>query len=203
MTEMWGMEPGAPLTEDGSAGPAADASDPDRAAAAGLRELIRDVPNFPREGIVFKDITALLSNAAAFRAAIDILVAAHADAGVDVVVGVEARGFVLGGALAHQLGAGFVPVRKRGRLPRSTLSAAYALEYGEAVLEIHEDALIPGQRVLVVDDLLATGGTARATVDLVERLGGVVVSVAFLVELAALEGARALGDRAHVSLIRF
>jgi len=200
---MWGMEPGAPLAETGSTGPAADASDPDRAAAAGLRELIRDVPNFPREGIVFKDITALLSNAAAFRAAIDILVAAHADAGVDVVVGVEARGFVLGGALAHQLGAGFVPVRKRGRLPRSTLSAAYALEYGEAVLEIHEDALLPGQRVLVVDDLLATGGTARATVDLVERLGGVVVSVAFLVELAALEGARALGDRAHVSLIRF
>ena len=168
-----------------------------------LRALIRVIPDFPRKGIVFRDITTLLSDAAAFRAAIDALADAHRDAGVEVVVGVESRGLILDGALAYVLGTGFVPVRKQGRLPARTISAAYALEYGEAVLEVHADAIHPGQRVLIVDDLLATGGTARATADLVERLGGQVVGIAFLIELADLGGAQALGDRHHVSLVRF
>jgi adenine phosphoribosyltransferase len=168
-----------------------------------LRGLVRDVPDFPREGILFKDITTLLGEPDAFRAAIDAMVAAHRDSRVEVVAGVESRGFVLGGALAYLLGAGFVPVRKQGKLPAATISVAYALEYGEAVLEVHADAIQPGQRVLIVDDLLATGGTAKATVELVERLGGVVAGIAFLIELAALGGASVLGERPHVSLIRF
>ena len=168
-----------------------------------LRGLIRVVPDFPRKGIVFRDITTLLSDAEAFRAAIDALAEAHRDSGVEVVVGVESRGLILGGALAYVLGTGFVPVRKQGRLPAQTISAAYALEYGEAVLEVHSDAIRPGQRVLIVDDLLATGGTARATAELVERLGGQVVGIAFLIELADLGGALALGDRPHVSLVQF
>lgn len=174
-----------------------------QSVAGRLRRLIRDVPDFPREGILFKDITTVLGDADAFREAIDSLVESHREQRPDVVVGVESRGFVLGGALAYALGAGFVPVRKQGKLPARTLSVAYALEYGEAVLEIHEDAISRGQRVLVVDDLLATGGTARATVDLVERLGGEVVGIAFLIELAALGGAKALGDRPLVSLVSF
>ena len=168
-----------------------------------LRGLIRDVPNFPREGVLFKDITTLLSDAEAFRTAIDGLVEAYRDAGIEVVVGVESRGFVLGGALAYLLGVGFVPIRKQGRLPSETISVAYALEYGEAVLEVHADAIRPGQRVLIVDDLLATGGTARASAELVERLGGHVVGIAFLIELEAFGGGQALGTRHHVSLIRF
>ena len=168
-----------------------------------LRALIRDVPDFPREGVLFKDITTLLGDAEAFRTAIDGLVDAYRDAGIEVVVGVESRGFVLGGALAYLLGVGFVPVRKQGKLPAQTISVAYALEYGEAVLEVHADAIRPGQRVLIVDDLLATGGTARASAELVERLGGHVVGIAFLIELAEFGGAEALGGRRHVSLIRF
>jgi len=168
-----------------------------------LRGLIRDIPDFPHAGVLFRDITTLLGSADAFRAAIDALADAYRDARVEVVVGIESRGFVLGGALAYLLGAGFVPVRKQGKLPYRTIAAAYSLEYGEAVLEVHEDAITPGQRVLIVDDLLATGGTARATADLVERLGGVVIGIAFLIELAELAGSTALGDRPHVSLIRF
>ncbi|MGA8016320.1 MAG: adenine phosphoribosyltransferase [Candidatus Dormiibacterota bacterium] len=168
-----------------------------------LRALIRDIPDFPRQGILFRDITTLLGNAEAFRSAIDALAAVYRDSGVEVVVGIESRGFVLGGALAYVLHVGFVPVRKKGKLPYRTVSAAYALEYGEAVLEVHADAITPGQRVLIVDDLLATGGTAKATAELVERLGGRVVGVAFLIELSELEGSAALGSRPHVSLIRF
>jgi adenine phosphoribosyltransferase len=168
-----------------------------------LRAVIRDVPDFPREGVLFKDVTTLLSDAGAFRAAIDGLVAAHAGQSVDLVVGVESRGFILGGAVAYLLGAGFVPVRKPGKLPAERISVSYALEYGENVLEIHTDAIRPGERVLVVDDLLATGGTAAATVQLVERLGGTVVGVAFLVELSFLDGARALGELPRVALVRF
>jgi adenine phosphoribosyltransferase len=168
-----------------------------------LRAAIRDVPDFPREGVLFKDVTTLLSDAGAFRAAIDGLVAAHAGQSVDLVVGVESRGFILGGAVAYLLGAGFVPVRKPGKLPAERISVSYTLEYGENVLEIHIDAIRPGERVLVVDDLLATGGTAAATVELVERLGGVVVGITFLVELGFLDGARALGDLPRVSLVRF
>ena len=168
-----------------------------------LRAVIRDVPDFPREGVLFKDVTTLFGDATAFRAAIDGLVAHHAGHAIDLVVGVESRGFILGGAVAYLLGAGFVPVRKPGKLPGERISVSYTLEYGENVLEIHTDAILPGQRVLVVDDLLATGGTAAATVQLVERLGGVVVGVAFLIELAFLEGARALGDLPRVALVRF
>jgi adenine phosphoribosyltransferase len=168
-----------------------------------LRSLVREIPDFPRQGVLFRDITTLLRDAGAFRLAIDALVEAHRHAGVEVVAGVESRGFVLGGAVAYLLGAGFVPVRKQGKLPHATISAAYALEYGEAVLEVHADAIRPGQRVLIVDDLLATGGTAKATVDLVERLGGEIVGISFLIELSELAGSRALGERPHVSLIRF
>jgi adenine phosphoribosyltransferase len=168
-----------------------------------LRSLVREIPDFPRQGVLFRDITTLLRDAGAFRAAIDALVEAHRHAGVEVVAGVESRGFVLGGAVAYLLGAGFVPVRKQGKLPAQTISVAYALEYGEAVLEVHADAIRPGQRVLIVDDLLATGGTARASAELIERLGGQVVGIAFLIELAGFGGAEALGERSHVSLIRF
>jgi adenine phosphoribosyltransferase len=168
-----------------------------------LRAVIRDVPDFPREGVLFKDVTTLLGDAAAFRAAIDGLVEGHAGHAIDLVVGVESRGFILGGAVAYLLGAGFVPVRRPGKLPAERISVSYTLEYGENVLEIHTDAIRPGQRVLVVDDLLATGGTAAATVELVQRLGGVVAGIAFLIELGSLDGARALGDLPRVALVRF
>lgn len=173
------------------------------ALAERLRARIRDVPDFPREGVLFKDVTTLLGDAGAFRDAVDALVLAHHGQHIDLVAGVEARGFILGGAVAYLIGAGFVPVRKRGKLPRETVAVDYALEYGEAALEVHTDAIAEGQRVLVVDDLLATGGTAAATVSLVERLGGHVVGIAFLVELSALGGAAQLGDRPRVSLVRF
>jgi len=175
----------------------------DRSLAERLRAVITDVPDFPREGVLFRDLTTLFSRGEEFRAAIDALADAHRGQRIDLIVGVESRGFVVGGALAYALGIGFVPVRKQGKLPRPTLSISYALEYGEGVLEIHADAIATGQRVLVVDDLLATGGTAAATVSLVEQLGGEVAGIAFLVELEALGGARLLGDRPHVSLIHF
>jgi adenine phosphoribosyltransferase len=175
----------------------------DSALAERLRAVITDVPDFPREGVLFRDVTTLFGDAGAFREAVDALAAAHRGQPIDQIVGVESRGFVVGGALAHALGTGFVPVRTLGKLPRETLAVSYTLEYGEGALEIHADALAPGQRVLVVDDLLATGGTAAATVSLVERLGAEVVGIAFLVELSALGGARLLGDRPHISLIRF
>jgi adenine phosphoribosyltransferase len=168
-----------------------------------LRSLIRDVPDFPRAGIVFKDVTAIFADAAAFRAAVGALAGAYRGARVDVVAGIESRGFVLGAAVAYALDAGFVFVRKQGKLPAAVISQAYSLEYGEAVLEMHADAITPGQRVLVVDDLLATGGTAAATVSLVEQLGGIVAGIAFLVELTALAGAQVLGGRPYVSLVRF
>ena len=175
----------------------------DRELAERLRAVITDVPDFPREGVLFRDLTTLFSDARAFHDAIDALATAHREQRIDSIVGVESRGFVVGGALAYALGAGFVAVRKKGKLPRPTVAVSYQLEYGEGVLEIHADALSEGQRVLVVDDLLATGGTAAATVSLVEQLGGEVAGIAFLVELEALGGARLLGDRPHVSLIRF
>ena len=168
-----------------------------------LRAVITDVPDFPREGVLFRDLTTLFSHAEAFHDAIDALATAHRGQPIDQIVGVESRGFVVGGALAYALGTGFVAVRKQGKLPRETLAVSYQLEYGEGVLEIHADAIAAGQRVLVVDDLLATGGTAAATVSLVEQLGGEVAGIAFLVELEALGGARLLGDRPYVALIRF
>lgn len=175
----------------------------DRDLAEQLRAVITDVPDFPREGVLFRDLTTLFSDAGAFHAAITALAEAHTGHRIDQVAGVESRGFVVGGALAYALQTGFVAVRKKGKLPRETVAVSYQLEYGEGVLEIHADAFAPGQRVLVVDDLLATGGTAAATVSLVEQLGGQVVGIAFLVELEALGGAKLLGDRPYVSLIRF
>ncbi len=159
-----------------------------------LASYIRDVPDFPKKGILFKDITTLLKDRDAFRAAIDQLTAAFRADNVDVVVGMESRGFIFGAPLAYNLGAGFVPVRKLGKLPAETLRVEYALEYGTNTLEIHKDAIEPGQRVLIVDDLLATGGTVAATIELVRRLGGEVVGLGFLVELLFLNGRRYLGD---------
>jgi adenine phosphoribosyltransferase len=153
-----------------------------------LRTKIRDIKDFPTEGILFKDITTLLKDGPAWASVIDHLAAKYHTALVEVVVGVESRGFIFGGALAHQLKAGFVPVRKRGKLPAPTIEEEYELEYGKDVLAIHEDAIRSGQKVLVVDDLLATGGTMAATLRLIERLGGKVVGTAFLIELAFLKG---------------
>jgi adenine phosphoribosyltransferase len=165
--------------------------------AADLRGFVRDIPDFPTPGILFKDITPLLLNAAALNAAIIALAAPLAGDAVDFVVAAEARGFILGAALARELGAGFVPARKPGKLPGETISAEYALEYGIDALEVHADALAGGARVLVHDDLLATGGTAGALCDLVEELGGEIVGCSFLVELRALGGRNRLQASAH------
>nr|WP_202627730.1 adenine phosphoribosyltransferase [Cellulomonas sp. APG4] len=159
-----------------------------------VRALVTDVPDHPRPGVVFKDITPLLADADAFRAVVQHM-AARVRGRVDLVVGMEARGFILGAPVAVELGVGFVPVRKEGKLPGRTLSGAYELEYGSAVLEVHADAVAPGARVLVVDDVLATGGTAGATVELLERCGAEVVGLAFLMELTFLDGRAALGGR--------
>lgn len=167
-----------------------------------LQEKIRDVPNFPKEGILFKDITTLLKDAEAFRQAVDLLAGPYRGRTVDLVVGVESRGFIFGGALAYQLNAGFVPVRKEGKLPSVKIAESYALEYGSAVLEIHKDGISPGQPVVIVDDLLATGGTARATARLVQQLGGKVVGISFLIELGFLKGAANLADYEVVSHLK-
>ena len=155
---------------------------------AELRAKIRDIKDFPTEGILFKDITTLLKDGPAWRFAVDSLARRYQQERVEVVVGVESRGFIFGGAIAHQLNAGFVPVRKLGRLPGKTIEVEYELEYGRDALAMHEDAIKPGQRVLAVDDLLATGGTMAATLRLIEQLGGKVVGVAFMIELAFLGG---------------
>ncbi len=168
-----------------------------------LGKLIRDVPNFPIEGILFKDITTLLRDPQAFRQAIDGLGAHYAGQQIDRVVAIESRGFIIGAPLAYKLGAGLVPVRKPGKLPAQTISVEYSLEYGTNTLEMHLDAIEPGQRVLIVDDLLATGGSAKAAIDLVERLGGVVVGLAFLVELKFLRGVERLKGYDVFSLIQY
>jgi adenine phosphoribosyltransferase len=168
-----------------------------------LAAAIRDVPDFPKPGIVFKDIMPLLANAEALRQAVEELAAFAAPRTPDLVLGAEARGFILGGALAYRLGCGFVAARKPGKLPGRTVSAEYALEYGSDTLELHEDAVRPGTRVLIHDDLLATGGTARAKVDLVERLGGTVAGIAFLVELASLGGRNALAGHDVHAVVRY
>ena len=163
-----------------------------------LKAKIRSVPDFPKAGILFYDITTLLQDAAGFHAAIDSLAIPFQDQGIEVVVAVESRGFIFGAAVADRIGAGFTPVRKPGKLPSTTVSCSYALEYGTDSLEMHRDAVRQGQRVLIVDDLLATGGTARATTDLVKELGGEVYALAFLIELAALNGRQRLaGERIH------
>jgi adenine phosphoribosyltransferase len=163
-----------------------------------LKAKIRHVPDFPKAGILFYDITTLLRDARGFHGVVDSLSQPFAHAKVDVVVGIESRGFILGGAVADRLGAGFSPVRKPGKLPAKTLAEQYALEYGTDSLEIHDDAVTAGQRVLIVDDVIATGGTARATASLVRRLGGTVLGLAFLIELEALKGRAQLnGERIH------
>src|SRR3954466_15482729 len=150
--------------------------------------MIRDVPDFPQEGIVFKDITPVLADPLAFSTLIDLIVVHFGRGNVDKVVGIEARGFILASPVAYHFGAGFVPVRKKDKLPWETESEEYALEYGTATLEIHRDAVQPGERVLIVDDVLATGGTAKATAELVERIGGKVIGLATLIELEFLHG---------------
>jgi adenine phosphoribosyltransferase len=165
-----------------------------------VKDYIRTIVDFPHEGILFRDVTTLFADPRGFRMAVDQMLHPYAGQRIDAVVGLEARGFILGGAIAHQLGTGFVPIRKKGKLPGTTISQDYKLEYGEAIVEIHDDALDAGQRVLVVDDLLATGGTAEAGIKLVERLGGVIVGCAFIVDLPDLGGRKrleALGMDVH------
>ena len=164
---------------------------------------IRDSPDFPKEGIVFKDITPLLQDAESLRYAVDQMAEFAVGKKIDVVVGAEARGFILGAVLAYTLGAGFVPARKPGKLPFLTVASEYDLEYGTDSLEVHNDAIVPGTRVLVHDDLLATGGTARAKCDLVEKLGGEVVGVTFIVELSFLNGREKLKEYDIFSLIKY
>jgi len=166
-----------------------------------IRAGVRDVPDFPKEGILFKDITPLLSDPKLFRSITDHLVAACQGLGIQKIAGIEARGFLFGGAMADRLDIGFIPVRKKGKLPWKTESISYQLEYGEAELEIHTDAFQPGERVILIDDLLATGGTAAAAAQLVEKLGAEVVQIQFVIELAFLNGRAALGDRAVKSLL--
>jgi adenine phosphoribosyltransferase len=172
-------------------------------SAEELRAKIREVPDFPKPGILFYDITTLLKDAEAYREAIRLMLEPHRDEGIEVVVGMESRGFIFSAPMAYELGVGLVPVRKLGKLPAETLSVEYALEYGSNTLEIHRDAIAPGQRVLIVDDLLATGGTVQGTIELVERLQGVVVGLAFLVELDFLHGRDRLAGRNVTSVIRY
>ena len=170
---------------------------------ARLEELVRDIPDFPAPGVVFKDITPLLADPGAFAATVEALTEPFAGQGIEQVVGIEARGFILAGAIAHLLGAGFVPVRKGGKLPGAVEQEHYDLEYGSDLLEVHADALVAGARVLVVDDVLATGGTAAATVRLVEKLDGHVVGLGFVLELAFLSGRGQLSGRQVVSLLTY
>ncbi len=167
------------------------------------KQLIRDIPDFPQKGIVFKDIAPLLADENAFSSVIDLIVVHYGRGNIDKVVGIEARGFILASPVAYHFGAGFVPVRKEGKLPWDTDREEYDLEYGKAVLEIHKDAIRPGERVLIVDDVLATGGTARATAQLVERLGGKVMGIACLIELSFLDGRKAVADYDFFSLITY
>lgn len=171
--------------------------------ASDLQALVREVPNFPKDGIDFKDITPLLANESAFSSMIDLIVGHYGQGSIDLVAGIEARGFILASPVAYHFGAGFVPVRKVGKLPWHVESESYALEYGTATLEIHTDAIEKGDRVLVVDDVLATGGTAEAAAALVERLGGVVAGIACLLELTALAGRGRIADYDFFSLISY
>jgi len=155
-------------------------------------DYIRTIPNFPHAGIMFRDVTTLFADPRGLRLAIDQMLHPYAGINLDKIIGLEARGFILGGAIAHQLGKGFIPIRKQGKLPGKTISQAYTLEYGEAVMEIHEDAIEPGEKVLVVDDLLATGGTAQAGLKLLEKLGAEVIGCSFVIDLPDLGGSKLL-----------
>lgn len=157
-----------------------------------VKDYIRTIVDFPHEGIMFRDVTTLFADPRGFRMAVDQMLHPYAGMQIDKVVGLEARGFILGGAIAHQLTVGFVPIRKKGKLPGAVISEAYTLEYGEAVMEMHDDAIKAGERILVVDDLLATGGTAAAGIKLIERLGGEIVSTSFIIDLPELGGRKVL-----------
>jgi adenine phosphoribosyltransferase len=171
-------------------------------ATKDLASRIRDVPDFPKPGILFKDITTLLKDGDAFKAAIEGLIERIGNRKIDAVVGMESRGFIFAAPIAYKLGIGFVPVRKLGKLPADVVSVEYDLEYGSATLEMHKDAIKPGARVLIVDDLLATGGTVAGTIDLVKQLQGEIVALAFLIELAALKGREKLSGHEIITLIR-
>ena len=168
-----------------------------------LAAKVRDIPDFPKPGVVFKDVTPMLADPLAFSAAVDAIVLHFGRGTVDKVVGIEARGFILAAPVAYHFGAGFIPARKAGKLPAARRSVDYELEYGRETIEMHEDAFRPGERVLIVDDVLATGGTAAATVELVEALGGSVVGLAFLIELAFLGGGARIPDYERLSLITY
>lgn len=172
-------------------------------AIPALQRLIRDVPDFPKPGIVFKDITPLLADPAGLAMAVEVMANPFRKDRVDLVIGAESRGFIFGTAIAQSLSCGFVPIRKPGKLPRETHRAEYELEYGSDVLEMHADAIQPGQRVLMVDDLLATGGTMAACIDMVRRTGATIAAATFLIELEFLEGRRRLGDVEIHSAIRY
>src|ERR1700748_1534917 len=162
--------------------------------ATALRSAIRSIPDYPKPGIIFRDITTLLGNPRAFRRCVDELVPPWAGTTVDKVAGMEARGFILGGAVAHQLSTGFIPIRKKGKLPHAKVSIAYSLEYGLDEMEMHEDAVAPGEKVIVVDDLIATGGTAEGAVKLLRKMGAIVVAACFVIDLPELGGAQKLRD---------
>jgi len=170
---------------------------------AQIRQAIRDIPNFPKPGIIFKDITPLLGNGRLFKQTIDLLADRYRPQEVDIILGIESRGFIIGAALAYRLEAGFCIVRKPGKLPYETHRASYLLEYGSDTLEVHQDALQPNARVLIVDDLLATGGTASAAAELVQKLGGRVVECAFVIELSFLKGRERLKPHGVFSLIQY
>lgn len=167
------------------------------------KKYIQDVKDFPKEGILFRDITPLMANGEAFKAACDELTEFAKEVGAEVIVGPESRGFIFGCPIASNLGIGFVPVRKPNKLPRETISVSYTLEYGSNTLCMHKDAIIPGQKVLIIDDLLATGGTIKAAIQLVEQLGGIVAGVAFLIELEDLEGRKLLDNYKIKTLMKF
>ncbi|HLE19633.1 MAG TPA: adenine phosphoribosyltransferase [Vicinamibacteria bacterium] len=168
-----------------------------------LRQVIRDIPDFPKKGVVFKDITTLLRDPSAFRQSIDLLSSALLGRNYDALVGIESRGFIFASSLAYKLGKGLIPVRKPGKLPAQTVQVSYQLEYGTDSLEMHADAIERGQRVIIVDDVLATGGTARAVAELVEKVGGKVDALGFLVELDFLNGRRKLSDYEVLSILRY
>jgi adenine phosphoribosyltransferase len=168
-----------------------------------LKQFITIVPDYPKPGINFKDITPLMDNGEAYKYATDQIVSYAKERGIDLIVGPEARGFIIGCPVAYSLGIGFAPVRKEGKLPRETIKVSYGLEYGKDVLTIHKDAIKPGQRVLITDDLLATGGTIEATIQLVEELGGVVAGIAFLIELSYLDGRKKLNGYDILTLMQY
>jgi len=168
-----------------------------------LKKSIRNIPDFPKPGILFRDVTTLIQNKTAFKKAVDLLAKRYKGQGFNKVAGVEARGFIFGAAVAYKIGAGFVPVRKKGKLPFKTISTTYKLEYGTDTLEIHKDAISPGEKVLIIDDLLATGGTVKAVTELIKQLGGKISGIGFIIELVDLHGRDKLKEYPLYSLIKF